>query len=50
MHAVMQVQQLPKGRSKGRKRQATEQRSELQTFGEVMPKAPSNSDRKVYKQ
>lgn len=39
-----------KGRSKGRKRQATERRSELQKFREVMSKGPSNSDRKVYKQ
>jgi len=50
MRGVMQEQQLPKGRSKGRKRQTTEQRSELQKFREGMPKAPSDSDNKVYKQ
>lgn len=46
----MQEQQLPQGRSQGRKRKTVEQRSELQKYREVMPKARSNSDRKAYKQ
>lgn len=46
----MQEQQLPKSRSKSRKRQATEQKAELQKFRDVKPKAPSNRDKKFHKQ
>lgn len=46
----MWKQQLPRSRSKSRKRQATGQRAELQKLREIKPKAPSIRDRKVYKQ
>lgn len=49
MNAVMREQQLPKSRSKSRKRQVIEQTAE-DRFREIKPKAPSNRDRKVYKQ